>query len=179
MNKKVLVISSSYRTNGNSARLAEEFSKGAKDGGNEVEFISLHDKKIAFCRGCLTCQKTRRCAISDDAENIRVKMLNADVVVFATPVYYYGVSGQLKTLLDRLNPLYGSDYKFRDTYLLFTAAEDDEDVVKRVLNNFDGWVVCYEKARLAGYVFCGGVNAVGDIEGNKKLREAYMLGKTV
>ncbi len=179
MKKKVLVISSSFRTKGNSARLAEEFARGARDGGNDVELISLHDKKIAFCRGCLACQTTNKCALSDDADAIREKMLRADVVVFATPVYYYGISGQLKTLLDRCNPLYRSDYRFRDTYLLFTAAEEDEDVAKRVLGNFDGWVVCYEKAHLAGYVFCGGVTGVGAIEGNKKLEEAYHMGASV
>lgn len=179
MNKKVLVISSSYRTKGNSARLAEEFTKGAREAGNQVEFISLHDKQIAFCRGCLCCQKSLRCAICDDADIIREKMLNADVLTFATPVYYYGISGQLKTLLDRCNPLYSSDYRFRDVYLLFAAAEDDEEVAKRTLASLDGWTVCYEKAKLAGYVFCGGVNDVGDIEGNPKLRESYKLGKSI
>ncbi len=179
MKKKVLVISSSFRTKGNSARLAEEFMKGAVEAGNEVEFLSLHDKKIGFCRGCLVCQKTKKCVIADDADMIREKMLHADVLVFATPVYYYGVSGQLKTLLDRCNPLYSSDYRFRDIYLLFAAAEDGDDVTQRTLANFDGWVVCYEKARLAGYVFCGGVNDVGDIEGSPKLEEAYQMGKSI
>ncbi len=179
MDKKVLVISSSYRTKGNSARLAEEFVKGAAEAGNDIEFISLHDKNIGFCRGCLTCQKTKRCIIHDDADMIREKMLHADAVVFATPVYYYGISGQLKTLLDRANPLYASDYRFREIYLLFAAAEDGEDAEKRTLAGFDGWVVCYDKAHLAGYVFCGGVNDVGDIEGNQKLEEAYRMGKSL
>ncbi len=179
MNKKVLVISSSFRTKGNSAMLAEEFTKGAIEAGNEVEFISLHDKKINFCRGCLACQKTNRCVIHDDADMIREKMLRADVVVFATPVYYYGISGQLKTLLDRCNPLYSSDYRFRDVYLLFAAAEDGEDAEKRTLASFDGWVVCYERARLAGHVFCGGVNDVGDIEGDQKLEEAFQMGRSI
>ncbi len=179
MNKKVLIISSSFRTKGNSARLAEEFAKGASEAGNEVEFVSLHDKKIAFCRGCLVCQKTKRCAILDDADLIREKMLHADVLVFATPVYYYGLSGQLKTLLDRCNPLYCSNYRFREIYLLFAAAEDDEDVADRTLKNLDGWVVCYPEAHLKGDIFCGGVNDVGDIEGNPRLQEAYEMGKSV
>ncbi len=179
MNKKILIISSSYRTKGNSERLAEEFFKGASDAGNEVELVSLRDKKISFCHGCLACQKIKRCVIHDDADNIREKMQNADVIVFSTPVYYYGISGQLKTLLDRCNPLYSSDYRFKDIYLLFTAAEDSEDAEKRTLDNLDGWIVCFEKARLAGHVFCGGVNDVGDIEGNSKLATAYEMGKSV
>lgn len=179
MGKKVLIISSSFRTKGNSARLAEEFCRGARDAGNEVEFVSLHDKRIGFCRGCLACQETLRCAIRDDADAIREKMANADIVAFATPVYYYGLSGQLKTLLDRCNPLFASEYKFRDLYLLFAAAEDSEDAEQRTLANFDGWVICFENARLAGHVFCGGVNDVGDIEGNAKLAEAYQMGRRV
>lgn len=106
-------------------------------------------------------------------------MLNADVIVFATPVYYYGISGQLKTLLDRCNPLYCDDYKFRDIYLLFTAAIDSEEVVTRTLASLDGWLVCFEKAHLAGYIFCGGVTDPGDIENNIKLEEAYKLGKSL
>ncbi len=176
MSKKVVIVSSSYRTNGNSAKLAKEFYKGAVDAGNEVEFISLHDKKIAFCRGCLYCQQAKKCAISDDADMIREKIQNADVVVFATPVYYYGISGQLKTLLDRCNPLYASDYKFRDVYLLFTAAEDSEELVQRTLLNFDGWMVCFPNAGLKSYVFCGNVGGIGDIDGNPKLQEAYNMG---
>lgn len=179
MNKKVLIISSSYRTNGNSARLAEEFFKGAKEAGNDAELISLHDKRIGFCHGCLVCQNAGKCVLSDDSEEIREKMFNADVLVFATPVYFYGVSGQLKALLDRSNPLYASDYKFRNVYLLFAAAENSDEAERRTLDNFDGWVVCFEKARLAGYVFCGGVNDVGDIEGNSKLSEAYEMGKSI
>ena len=117
--------------------------------------------------------------IHDDADMIREKMLHADVLVFATPVYYYGISGQLKTLLDRCNPLYSSDYRFRDVYLLFAAAEDSDDAEKRTLAGFDGWVVCYERARLKGYVFCGGVNYVGDIEGDQKLEEAFQMGRSI
>ncbi len=179
MKRNVLVISSSFRTRGNSARLAEEFAKGARDAGNEVELLSLHDKTIAFCRGCLVCQKTKRCVIDDDVNEIREKMLRADVLVFATPVYYYGVSGQLKTLLDRCNPMYADDYRFREVYLLYTAAEDSDDARMRTFANFDGWLVCYDKATLTNYVFCGGVDKVGDVEGRPELAEAYRMGKTV
>ncbi|MDE5584026.1 MAG: flavodoxin family protein [Ruminococcus sp.] len=179
MNKKILIISTSPRRNGNSAKLAEAFSDGAAESGNEVEFISLHDKTIDFCRGCLACQKTQRCLIHDDADIIREKMLNADVIVFATPIYYYEMSGQMKTMLDRANPLYSSDYAFRDIYMLSTAAENEETVPERAVSGLEGWIDCFENARLAGTLFCGGVTDTGDIADNSKLQEAYNMGKSV
>ena len=123
MSKKVLVISTSPRKGGNSDVLADEFVRGAQEGGNSVEKITLNDKMIGFCKGCLACQSTRRCVIRDDADAIAQKMLTADVIAFATPIYYYGMCGQMKTMLDRSNPLFSADYAFRDIYLLSAAAE--------------------------------------------------------
>lgn len=123
--KNILIISSSYRLQGNSDLLADAFMKGAQAKGNIVEKILLNDKQIQFCRGCLVCQKTGKCIIKDDANEIVKKMKNADVIVFATPIYFYSMCGQLKTLLDRSNPLFIADYKFRDIYLLTSAADDD------------------------------------------------------
>ena len=179
MSKKVLIISSSPRAKGNSARLAQSFAEGAKAAGNETELVSLHDKQIGFCRGCFVCQKTQRCVMHDDADAIREKMLNADVLVFATPIYYYEMSGQLKTMLDRGNPLFTADYTFRDIYVLTAAAEEDEQVSSRAVSGIAGWIECFEKARLAGSLFCGGVTDVGDIESSEKLREAFEMGKRI
>ncbi|MBR3667808.1 MAG: flavodoxin family protein [Ruminococcus sp.] len=179
MSKKVLIISSSPRITGNSARLALSFAEGAKVAGNEVEFVSLRDKQIGFCKGCFACQETQRCVIHDDADTIREKMLTADVLVFATPIYYYEMSGQLKTMLDRGNPLFTADYAFRDIYVLTTAAEDEEYVPKRAVSGIEGWIECFEKARLAGSLFCGGVTNIGEIESSGKLNEAYEMGKGI
>ena len=96
--KKVIVISTSLRHGSNSDMLAKKFVEGAKTAGNEVEKISLVDKSIQFCKGCLACQKLGRCVINDDANEIMAKVLNADVVCWATPIYYYEMSGQMKTL---------------------------------------------------------------------------------
>ena len=98
-----------------------------------------------------------RCVIRDDADTIVQKMRAADVLVFATPVYYYGMSGQMKTMLDRANPLLPSDYIFRDIYLLTAAAEDDPETPEGTVHGLQGWISCFEKARLAGSVFAGGV----------------------
>ena len=177
--KKVIVISTSLRHGSNSAMLADQFVAGAKAAGNEVEKISLVGKNIQFCKGCFGCAKLGRCVINDDVNDIMAKALQADVVCWATPIYYYEMSGQMKTLIDRMNAMYSLDYQFRDVYLLTTAAEDEVETPKRAEIGLTGWIDCYPKSRLAGHLFCGGVNEVHEIEGNLKLQEAFELGKQV
>lgn len=179
MKKKVLVISTSLRARSNSEALADAFARGAADAGHEVENVSLRSKDIAFCKGCLACQKTLRCVIADDAPAIVGKMGRADVLVFASPIYYYEMCGQMKTLLDRANPLYPSDYAFRDIYMLTAAAEDGPEVPARAVAGLTGWIDCFDKARLAGTVFAGGVNGMGEIEGHAALQQAYDMGRNV
>lgn len=179
MSKKVLIISTSPRKGGNSDTLAEEFAKGAREAGHEVEKIGLWDKTIGFCRGCLACQKTGRCVIRDDADIIARKMLTADVIVYATPIYYYEMSGQMKTMLDRGNPLYSSDYAFREIYLLATAADTDKSAMDGAVKGLEGWIACFAKARLSGTVFGGGADVIGTIKGNPALAKAYEMGKAV
>lgn len=177
--KKVLIVSSSLRARSNSEALADAFARGAAEAGNEVERITLREKEIRFCRGCLACQQTGRCVIGDDAPAIVAKMHDADAIAFATPIYYYEMSGQLKTLLDRANPLYSSDYRFRDIYMLTAAAEDGEWVPERAVAGLQGWIDCFEKARLAGTVFAGGVTGPGEAEGHPSLQRAWEMGKTI
>lgn len=179
MSKNILVISASPRKGGNSDTLADEFLRGAQSAGNNVEKNSLADLKIGFCKGCMACLKTQRCVIHDDADAIAQKMRTADVIVFATPIYYYGVCGQMKTMLDRANPLYSSDYQFRDIYLLASAAENEDDTVEGAVHSLKGWISCFEKARFAGAVFAGGVNDVGEIKGHPALQTAFELGKNI
>ncbi len=179
MKKNILIISSSLRANSNSEALAASFAKGAQEAGHSVKQISLKGKSISFCRGCLACQTSENCTIRDDATEIVQMMHDADTIVFATPIYYYGLSGQLKTLLDRGNSLYGSDYAFRDIYLLSSAAEDEPETDRRAVTGLEGWIVCFERARLAGTVFAGGVTAPGDIHNHPALQTAYDMGKNL
>lgn len=174
--KKVIVISTSLRVGSNSDMLADKFTEGALHAGHDVEKISLAGKNISFCRGCLACQKLGRCVIDDDANGIMQKVLNADVIVWATPIYYFEMSGQMKVMIDRMNAMYPLDYKFRDVYLLTTAAENEPKVPKRAESGLTGWTDCYPKSRLAGTLFCGGVDAPHTIEGNEKLQAAYEMG---
>ena len=177
--KRVIVISTSLRRGSNSDMLADKFVEGAIAAGNDVEKISLVGKEIQFCRGCFACQKLGRCVIKDDVNDIMTKVLEADVVCWATPIYYYEMSGQMKTLIDRMNALFALDYKFRDVYLLSTANEDEVDTPKRAEAGLTGWIDCFPKSHLAGSLFCGGVNAPREIEGNTKLQEAFELGKAI
>lgn len=178
--KKVLIISTSLRRNSNSDYIAREFERGAKDAGNEVEFVSLIGKKIDFCIGCLSCQLTQECVIKDDANKIAEKVKNADVVVYATPVYYYEMSGQMKTLIDRMNCLFPSDYKFRDVYLLAASAEDEESAMDGAVKGVQGWVDCFEKANLAGVIRGTGLTETGEAKKDEEiLKKAYEMGKGV
>lgn len=177
---KVLVISTSLRAKSNSDILTEQLIQGAKDAGHDVEHISLKGKKIGFCIGCLACQKTQKCVQNDDAAVIAEKVKEAETLVFVTPIYYYEMSGQMKTLLDRLNPLFPSDYRFRKVYMLSVAAEDEEYVPEKAVSGLQGWVDCFEKAELAGSLFCGGMTASNEAaERNEELNEAYQFGKNL
>lgn len=178
--KKVLIISASPRKGGNSEILADEFAAGAREAGHEVEKVCLYDKTINFCKGCLACQKTQRCVIHDDANAIVQKMKEADVLAFATPVYYYEMCGQMKTMLDRTNPLFPSDYAFRDIYLLASAADAEESAVDGAVNGLKGWIACFEKAQLKGVIRGVGAANPGDIRKmSSRLEEARTMGKNV
>ena len=128
MSKNILVISTSLRSNSNSDILADYFMKGAKSAGNNVEKISLKDKNIAFCKGCLACLRTKKCVINDDAVEIADKMCSADVIVFATPIYYYEMSGQMKTLLDRGNSTILPGVTIGDGAIIAAGAVVSKDV---------------------------------------------------
>lgn len=170
--KKVLVISASPRRAGNSDLLADAFLQGAQEAGHEVEKISLSDKEIRFCKGCLGCQKTHQCAIRDDMDDILPRMRQADVIAFASPVYFYSLCGQLKTLLDRTNPLFGNEYAFRDIYLLVSAADTVETTVEGPKKAMQGWVSCFKEARLSGVLQALGVLEPGDVHKTPAALEA-------
>ena len=177
--KNILIISTSLRNNSNSYILATKFMEGAKKAGNNVELISLQNKTINFCKGCFACQKLGKCIIKDDANEIVEKMLNADVICWATPVYYYSISGQMKTLIDRANSLYSSNYKFREVYLLLTATENESFTKEGAIKACQGWVDCFDNVELKDTLFVGEVTDPNDILNNPLLDKAYELGKNV
>lgn len=180
MGKRVLILSTSLRPGANSELLARQFAQGAREAGHEVDFVSLAGRDIRFCRGCLACQATGRCVIRDDADAIvQEKMLRAEVLVFATPIYYYGMSGQMKTLLDRANPLYSAKPAFREVWLLACAAEEGEEVWRRAAEGLGGWIECFPQAKLAGVVFGGGVTAPGEVRSGAAMQRALEAGRSL
>ncbi len=180
MSKRVLVISTSLRKGSNSELLADEFLRGAQSAGHEAEKISLAGKNIQFCKGCLACLNLAHCVINDDAVEIAEKMGKADVICFATPIYYYEMAGQMKTLLDRADSLYGTDYAFRDIYLLTASAEAEDEASDGAVNGLGGWIACFPKSRLAGVVRGGGANDPNGMKDlSDKLEAAYQLGNQI
>ena len=180
MAKKVLIISTSLRGGSNSDILARECEKGAKEAGHDVELISLKGKDIKYCIGCLSCQNTGSCVLTDDVADIMSKVKEAEVIVYASPIYYYEMCGQMKTLLDRLNPIFSADYSFRDIYMIATAAEDEETAFDKAYNGLQGWVDCFEKATLKGIVTGGGIEDANDAPNHAEvLQKAYELGKGI
>lgn len=177
--KNILILSSSPRRGGNSDTLCDEFMRGALENGNRVEKIFLRDKTIHTCNGCSVCSRYQKpCPQKDDAAETIDKMLAADVIVMATPVYFYAMSAQMKTLIDRCCGLY-TEMKNKEFYFIATAAEDDDRIMDRIVANFLGFLDCLENPVIKGTVFCGGVWDVGEIEGKPALQEAYELGKQV
>lgn len=177
--KKVLIISTSIRVGSNSETLAHEFEKGAKDAGNVVDFISLKDKNIAFCKGCLACQKLGKCVINDDANEIADKISASDAIVWASPIYYYEMSGQMKTLIDRCNSLYARENKFKEVYFLTVAHEEDKEVPLRAIQGLQGWIDCFEGVELKDTLFIGGLGSPNDIMKSEKLHLAYEMGRNI
>lgn len=177
MSKQILVISTSPRRGGNSETLADAFLRGAVEAGHRVDKVCLYDKSFRFCTGCLACQKTGRCVLRDDVEAILDKMVRADALVFATPIYFYEMCGQMKTLLDRTNPLFPADYAFREVYLLAASADADPGAMDGAVKGLEGWVACFERARLAGVVRAAGADKPGDIQALPgALEEARRMG---
>lgn len=180
MGKKVIVISSSFRKNGNSETLAKEFARGAEDAGNMVDTIYLRDISLNYCKGCLSCQKNLKCVINDDASKLVYKVKDADVICFATPIYYYAISGQLKTFLDRMNPIYALGHNYKDIYLMTSSSDTNKQAMETAIKDIQGFIDCFDGAELKGIVRGTGTDNVGDIlKYQDKLDEAYNYGKNI
>ena len=179
MNKNVLILSSSPRRGGNSDRLCDAFLQGCKDAGHTVEKIFLKDKHINYCTGCGICSMYGKpCPQKDDAAEVIEKMIAADVIVMATPVYFYTMSAQMKTLIDRCCGLY-TQMQNKEFYFIVTAAEDDQKKIERTIDTFQGFLDCLDGATIKGVVYGLGVWHAGEIKGNPAMQEAYDLGHKV
>jgi multimeric flavodoxin WrbA len=177
--KNVLIISASPRKNGNSDLLCDRFAQGAKESGNNVEKIFLAAQNIGYCRGCGVCNTTHKCVQKDDMAKLLDKLVNADAIVLATPVYFYSMDGQMKTFIDRTVPRY-TEIKNKDFYFIMTAADTEEESLYRTMEAFRGFTEdCLDGAREAGIIYGTSAWQVGEIKGTKAYDQAYEIGKSV
>lgn len=178
MCKKVLVLSSSPRKGGNSDTLCDQFIKGAQESGNDVEKIYLRNKRINYCTGCGTCNLQKPCPQKDDAAEVVEKMIAADVIVMATPVYFYTMSAQMKTLIDRCCARY-LEIKDKEFYFIIAAAEESVPMMERTIDGFRGFLDCLEEPKECGTIYGVGAWKVGEINDKPSMHEAYEMGKKV
>ena len=179
MKKNILIISSSPRKGGNSDMLCDEFAKGAKKNGNTVEKIFLKDYNIHYCTGCGFCVGNKgQCSQKDDMELIKNKMIQADVIVFATPIYFYTMCGQMKTFIDRLCYFY-TLLPNKEFYYIMTAADTNKAAMERAIIEFGGLLCCMENATEKGVVYGTGVWEKGAVEGKAVMKEAFEMGASI
>lgn len=177
MSKKVLILSSSPRRGGNSDRLADEFLRGAHEAGHDAEKIFLGDRRIGYCTGCSACSLYGKpCPQKDDAEQIVARMIEADVIVMATPVYFYTMSAQMKTLIDRTCARY-TEITNKEFYFIVTAADSDKRAMERTIDGFRGFLACLNGPVERGTIYGTGAWKVGEITGKPAMREAFEAGK--
>ena len=177
--KKVLILSGSPRKGGNSDTLCDEFMRGAREAGNEVEKIRVSEKKIGYCTGCYYCQKSGGvCAIKDDMNELLQKMIDADVIVLASPVYFYSIDAQLKTVIDRTVARW-LEVKNKEFYYIATSADKDQKSQERTIECFRGYAECVEGAVEKGVIYATGVYQKGEIQNSPALAEAYQMGLKV
>ena len=179
MNKTVLIISGSPRKGGNSDTLCNAFGRGAEEAGNQVEKIRLAQLNIEYCSACYACKQTGRCVKQDDVAQLLEKMRAADVIVLATPVYFYTMCAQMKTMIDRtLGGAKKPGLENKEFYLIATAA-DGKAAMERTIDGLRGYLECLPGAKEMGVIYGAGAWQLGDIQGNPAMEEAYQMGKRI
>ena len=177
--KKVLILSGSPRKGGNSDILCDQFAKGAIDAGNRVEKIRIADKKIGYCHACYYCRSHGgECAVKDDMAEVLQKMIDADVIVLSSPVYFYSIAAQLKAVIDRTVARW-TEVRNKQFYYIVTCADTEKSATLTTLNCFRGYADCVEGAKECGVIYGTGVYEKGKIEGTPAYKQAYEMGRKV
>ncbi|MGM9528793.1 MAG: flavodoxin family protein [Phascolarctobacterium sp.] len=177
MSKNVLILAGSPRKGGNSDILCDAFKQGAEEAGHKVEKIWLQSKKINYCFACYACKTTGQCFQKDDANEIIAKMLAADVIVLATPVYFYSMSGQMKTLIDRSVSKW-TETNNKEFYFIATAAEDKPSM-ERTMEALAGFTDCLTGAVVKGKIYGECAYEKGEVKNTPAIEEAYKIGLSV
>ncbi len=175
----IVILVGSVRKNGNTARLAQSFAEGAAK-NNNVEIISVADYNVDPCIGCNSCftREGNQCFQDDDMVQIYEKLRNADVVVVASPVYFYGISAQLKAIVDRLHTPMRNTFHIKKLGLLLVGAAELAKLFDPIIIQYQ-MVLDFFKLESIGTVLVRGVKDIGDIEGSSALKEAYELGNSL
>lgn len=175
----IIIFVGSVRKNGNTARLAQSFAESAAK-NNNVEIISVADYNVNPCIGCNSCftREGNKCFQNDDMMQIYEKLRNADIVVIASPVYFYGISAQLKAIVDRLHTPMRNTFHIKELGLLLVGAAELPNLFEPVIMQYQ-MVLDFFKLESIGTVFVRGVKDIGDIENNPALKEAYELGDSI
>lgn len=177
----IVILTGSTRRGGNTDALAGAFAKGAlSTGTNNVEIISVADINVSPCTGCNSCFESPagRCAIDDDMQSICAKLAYADILVIASPVYFYGISAQLKGLIDRLHNPVRNSFRIKKLALLLVAGAQLPEVFDSILMQYD-LTLKFFGLEDGGKVLVRGVRHMGDIEGNPALDDAFRLGAQI
>lgn len=177
--KNVLIISASPRKGGNSDVLCDEFLRGSLESGNKAEKIRISERRIGYCTGCGVCGETHKCVQDDDMAEILDKMVSAEVIVLATPVYFYTMDAQLKTLIDRTVPRY-TEISDKEFYFIATAADDDPAMLDKTIGGLRGFTEdCLDNPVEKGVIRAVGVWEKGAVNGTEFMKQAYEMGKNV
>ncbi len=175
---KVLAISASPRLGGNSDTLCDQFLEGAKEAGHETAKINLGKKKISPCLGCYACGKSGVCVQKDDMAEMLNKLIEADVIILATPVYFYCMDAQMKMFIDRCLPRY-REIKDKDFYFIVTAADPRHEAVSSTLAGLRGYTACLPGTKEKEILYGTGAWDKADLLGLPVMNEAYKIGKNV
>lgn len=177
--KKVLIITSSLRPKSNSEALARAFARGAQEAGNEVEVCRLASLNLGYCRGCDFCQNNLgACVLKDDAAALLDKVEAAQVIVLATPTYYYNVSAPMKTFIDRTYARIATICD-KDFYFIATSYDESNASTDGALEALHGMVRCFANCREAGVVRGLGMGPKGVAQDSPAAKAAYRMGTTV
>ena len=178
--KKVLILSGSPRKGGNSDILCDQFAKGVLEQGNEVEKIFIAEKNIAPCNGCYFCKNSGgKCVYNDDMGDILQKIIDCDVLVLSSPVYFYSISAQLKIVIDRTVARW-TEIANKELYYITTAAEADEDTMDGALACLRGFAKCIDGYYEQGVLYGKGVSEKGEVKSRPELMQiAYEMGLSV
>ena len=175
--KNILIISASPRNSGNSETLCDEFMRGANEAGHNAEKVCLGKKNINYCIGCGVCNSTHKCFQDDDMSKILDSMVNADVIVLSTPVYFYTMDAQLKTLIDRCVPRY-TEISNKEFYFIVTAADTNKSMLEKTVDGLRGFTDdCLDNPIEKGIIYATGVWAKGEVNNTKFMKQSYEMGK--